>query len=110
MKELRTLCPNVQVIVSTVPEIIGRGLHVEREGKTANREIQELAKAMDFAFVDINTDVRRVGWKRGFQQDRVHFIGQVGDAIWQRHAARVVAFLKGSQACVRREKTGNQGR
>lgn len=98
VKELRELCPHVQVVVSTVPEIIGRGVHVEREVVAVNRDIRELGKELSFAVVDINRDVRWMGRKRAFQRDGVHFNGQVGAAIGRRHAARTVAFLGGPQA------------
>lgn len=41
VKELRALCPHVQVVVSTVSEIIGRGVHVEREVVAVNRDIRD---------------------------------------------------------------------
>lgn len=43
VRELRTLCPDVQVVVSTVPEIIGRGVHVEREVLAVNQATRELS-------------------------------------------------------------------
>lgn len=98
VKELRALCPHVQVVVSTVPEIIGKGVHVEREVVAVNRDIRELSKEMSFAVVDINSDVRWVGRNRAFQRDGIHFCGHVGAAIGRRHAARTVAFLGGPQA------------
>lgn len=103
VRELRNLCPSVQIVVSTVPEIIGRGVHVEREVLAVNREIRTLGRAMNFEVVDINTEVRGVGWEWAFQRDGVHFSAWVGQAIGQRHAARAVAFLGGPRALVRRK-------
>lgn len=96
--ELRAISDDVQIAVCTVPEVEGRGGHVERAVVEANREIWTLSKAMNFEVVELNREVHRAGRGRAFVRDGVHFTEGVAEPVGRRLAARAVAFLGGPRA------------
>lgn len=95
VNELRAISEDVQIAVCTVPEVEGKGFHIERAVVQANREIRTLAKAMNFEVVDLNREVRRAGREQAFVRDGIHFGECLAEQVGWRLAARAVAFLGG---------------
>lgn len=92
---LRAVSEDVQIAVCTVPEVQKQGIHVERAVVAANRELWTLAKAMNFAVVNLNRDLDRAGRNGAFVYDGIHYGNRLAQSVGWRLAARAVAFLGG---------------
>ncbi|XP_075736188.1 uncharacterized protein LOC142776432 isoform X1 [Rhipicephalus microplus] len=93
--DMRTVSPQVQIVVCTVPEVPVRNVNLRRAVVDANKEIWRISREKGFEVVDLNREVHRWG---GFQRDRIHFDKRLGHEVGWRLAGRTVAFLGGSRA------------
>lgn len=93
--DMRTVSPQVQIVVCTVPEVPVRNINLQRAVVDANKEIWRISREKGFEVVDLNREVHRWG---GFQRDKIHFDKRLGHEVGWRLAGRAVAFLGGSRA------------
>lgn len=80
-------------MVSTVPDVQGKGGHIEGTAVAANKEIWRLKSQLKVAGVDINREVRSEEYMQAFERDDIYFSSTVGANIGWRLAGRAVPFL-----------------